>query len=176
MTTLQVGLDALKTVQAVFPNAILAGGFLRDLLLDRTPKDIDIFVPHTGCFQPGTLQLVPMMGAAEYMEQTEVSYIWDVPGFELPVQVIMLCPGLDPVDRAKAHDFGICQVWNDGAGLEWTPAFDKDWSNRTFTLDHCEDQKEFDRSMRRYERLQEKFAGFPLVIPPQFESFLPPPL
>lgn len=168
---LNVGLRALADVRACFPGAILAGGFLRDVILGREPKDIDIFVPCSLTADPGDLDMVPMRGAAEYMEQTEVDDIWDVRGYELPVQVIMLAPDLDPVERARAHDFGICQVWHDGEQLHHSGNFERDVMAKTFTLCICEDKKEFTRSMRRWERLRVKFPEFTLVVPESFAVF-----
>src|ERR1700754_852148 len=92
------GLAALTLVQAVFPKAVLAGGYLRDLFFGKTPKDIDIFVPYTEFLPNNTLGLVAMTGAADYTEQSEIDSIYDMQGFELPVQVIMRRRGLDPVE------------------------------------------------------------------------------
>jgi hypothetical protein len=139
-------------------------------VLDREPKDIDIFVPN-GAWDWNALRASPMLGAAEYMERTEVEGIFDIPGFELPVQVIELCPGLSPMERVIAHDFGICQVYSTGTGWGATEAFFRDRDNRTFTLTHCEDRKEFDRSMRRWNRLKDKFPGFSLVIQEEFLQY-----
>lgn len=173
---ISIGLKALFAVQAVVPGAILAGGYLRDSILSRPAKDIDIFVPYQG---PGVapflkLGALVMTGAAQYMEQTEVDNVFDLPGFELPVQIIELAPGLDPVDRTKDHDFGICQVWHDGTAMGSTEAFTKDCGDQTFTLVSCANKPEYDRSMRRWERLKLKFPEFTLVLPEQFLSFKDP--
>ena len=171
MKNIQPGLDALRAVQKVFPGALLAGGYLRDAHLSRAPKDIDIFVAHSDTWVAGNLMMVSMTGAAEYMEQSEVGAIWNVEGFGLPVQVIMLRPGLSPQDRAEKHDFGVCQVWHDGDVMGFTSGFSEDAHERTFTLRHCEDQKEYDRSMRRWDRLKEKFPEFTLVVPEEFALY-----
>src|SRR5215472_15925254 len=42
--------DLLKVPQAHDPNAHTAGGYLRDHILGRVPKDIDVFVHH-GAFK-----------------------------------------------------------------------------------------------------------------------------
>lgn len=182
MRSIDQGLRALFAVQAALPRAILAGGYLRDCLLGREPKDIDIFVPHEPGVEDGRFECIradgtgfvatPMMGAAEYMERTEVSGIWDVRGFDLPVQIVMLEPGLDPVERAELHDFGICQVWHDGAELHTTDSFEMDKAMQTFTLCHCEDEREYKRSMRRWERLRVKYPSFTLVVPERFREFV----
>lgn len=41
-------LDVLSHVQEEFPEAFIAGGFLRDLELGTEPNDLDIFVPQRG--------------------------------------------------------------------------------------------------------------------------------
>jgi len=170
-----LGLVVLAEVQKFFPKAILAGGYLRDTLTGRTPKDIDVFIPSP---EPGAvrnfesvMKCSPDSGAAEYMDRGEVAAIWTVPGFAVPVQVISLKPGLCPVDRARNHDFGICQVWHDGTGQYMTEIFAKDLANRTFTLAACEDSTEFARSMRRWDRLKEKFPEWALVILDEFSHY-----
>ena len=180
MTTLHptLGLVALSNIQKFFPRAILAGGYLRDTETGRMPKDIDVFVPAATLEEMDDFENLTdakfMTGAAEYMEQSEVAHIWDVPGYACPVQVIMLRPGLDPVDRAKHHDYGICQVWHDGTELHFTDAFKADRLYQTFTLTHCEDQKEFDRSMRRWERLSQKFPDWTLQVPERYAGYMRP--
>lgn len=176
MISLQPGLRALESVQSVFPGAILAGGYLRDVLCGRAPRDIDIFVPYMAmdlkrAIALGILRAERMTGAAEYMERTEVCDIWDLADCELPIQIIMLSPGWNPIERAKNHDFGICQVWMSGAAVEYTEAFVADVASNTFTLVACETEIEYRRSMRRWTRLQEKYREFTLVVPEEFRKF-----
>ena len=166
------GLRALKAVQAVFPGALLAGGYLRDAVFKRQPKDIDIFVPFMDTVPTDTVpKLYPEAGAADYIEQGEVSGIFNVYGFDLPVQVIALKQGLDPVDRAKAHDLSFCQVWHDGVELGMTKSFMSTYANGVVTLDTCEDKAEFDRSMRRWARLSLKYPEMILSVPERFRQY-----
>jgi len=169
---IETGLSALKAVQTVVPEALLAGGYLRDCLLGREPKDIDIFIPYQGAeiraFRelPGAHTDIPEC----YMEQSEVASVGSLRGFEMPVQVIELRPGLNPLDRVKAHDFGICQVWSSGDGFSCTPAFLHDIRCATFTLTECNDAKEYARSMRRWYRLSKKYPDYTLVVPQEIRS------
>lgn len=173
MSYLQTALKALTNVQKHYPDALIAGGFLRDMATERTPKDIDIFIPYQ--VLPVGFPLAPELstdGLAEYCNGTDVACVWDLRGYELPVQVIMLQPYLDTVERVKNHDFGICQIWWHGQGVaEYTPEFIQDLRAKTFTLIHCEDNKEYRRSIRRWYRLSEKYEGWALVIPDEFQRF-----
>lgn len=35
----------LKRIQKIYPDAVISGGYLRDLYFGKKPKDIDVFVP-----------------------------------------------------------------------------------------------------------------------------------
>lgn len=47
-TKLDWALDVLSHVQKVYPEAFIAGGFLRDIELGTEPNDLDIFIPQKG--------------------------------------------------------------------------------------------------------------------------------
>lgn len=166
-------LEILQEVNKRIPGAIIAGGFLRDILLRREPKDLDIFVPYQG--EAGVFQgagAAPMAGC--YDMTGEVFSVWELPGYALPVQIIEMQSGLSPEERAAKHDFGICQVWMTPEG-NWnvTPEFHLDSEANVFTLRVVENQGEFNRSMRRWLRLREKYADWKLVIPEEFQHYLP---
>ena len=74
----------------------------------------------------------------------------------------------------RSHDFGLCQAACTGMRLEFTEAFRQDYANRTCTLSVCEDEKQFDCSMRRWARLLPRLAplGVRLVVPEQFQHFV----
>lgn len=160
-------------VHAGFPEAIVAGGFLRDSLLDIEPKDIDVFIGNKAAITKEVLvsALAEALGGFARVEfdvtysAMEVDRIIDVssPAFPFPIQVIEMKPGLAPVEHARKHDFGICQVWVGSHGLDSTRAFVLDHSGKTCTLVHCENEDEHARSMRRWERLKDKLEGFRLV-------------
>lgn len=163
-------LAVLRRVQEVCPRAIIAGGFLRDLIAGVEPKDIDIFVPFTeyrdnqGLLNMGAVQ-DPMSGYVGIGEDQEVFSVMNLPAAEVayPVQIIELRAGLDPVERAKAHDFGTCQVWHDGGQLHFTGLFTDDLDRRTFTLTDSGSSAEYERSLRRWERISKKFPGWVLI-------------
>ena len=173
MSYLQTALKALTDVQKHYPDALIAGGFLRDTATGRTPKDIDIFIPHQELPRGFPLASeLSVEGGAQYASGTEVECLWDLTGYELPVQIIMLRPGMDPVERSQNHDFGICQIWWNGVGqAEYSEAFIHDIRHKTFTLTHCEDESEYKRSIRRWDRLSQKYPEFSLVIPDKFQRF-----
>lgn len=39
------GVRVLKKIQKIYPDAVISGGYLRDLYYGKKPKDIDIFIP-----------------------------------------------------------------------------------------------------------------------------------
>lgn len=173
-----VVLNALRALQVLCPSAILAGGYLRDTILERPVKDIDLFCSELGDDKRLALKaLFPDAKPEQFSEWlayqgNEVVAVWSLGECAgLPLQLIELAPGCSPVDRAKSHDFGICQVWHDGTDADSTEAFYRDCHDRSFTLAHCEDQAQFDRSMRRFERLSKKYPDHELVIPQEFQQW-----
>lgn len=97
--------------------------------------------------------------------------MWDIYGFELPIQVIELGPNIDPAERVKELDFDFCQVWHDGRSIHFTEGFTEAVRFRQVTLSRCEDEKQFERSMRRWDRLKQKYPDFTLVIPEEYRAF-----
>jgi hypothetical protein len=190
--------EILSKLKAVgITGALIAGGACRDHLLGRPVKDVDVFVPS----QPnidvklaqafGAFNVSPIIAAEYAGAGGEVEHVYEIreedadpfaphPLEHVPVQVIVLSPGLNPIERAKHHDFGICQCWYvpHAGGLlstvgfiQVTEAFHLDMTNQTFTLDHCEDQQQFDRSMRRWARFKGRFQGFELRLPEKYQLF-----
>lgn len=177
---IQVVLDRLHA--GGFPSAIVAGGAIRDYILGKPIKDIDVFVSYedTDQFMFPSLVMANALNRdvlkedwSTYMNIPDVLAVYSMtPYMELPVQIIVMKPGLSPVDRIDQLDFGICQVWYNGVTKKCTPAFSEDAVNKTITLVHCENLHEFERSMTRYVRLSQKYSEFELLIPEQFQQYL----
>lgn len=64
----EFALETLAKVQTIYPQAIIAGGLIRDLLTDRSPKDIDIFIPYLNAEEG--LQELSDSGLFPYIERT----------------------------------------------------------------------------------------------------------
>lgn len=166
---------ALMAVRVVSPNAVVSGGYLRDTLNSVPPKDIDVFC---GPLSDGALKLLNSMfpamrqqvseAAADYVfgsENRGVAAVWDlgIAPEGLPMQLIVVTPETAVLDVFKRNDFGICQLQDDGETLTMTAACAKDMAERTFTLVACENERERERSLRRWARLGEKYPDFKLV-------------
>ncbi len=157
---------------AGFPEAVCAGGAIRDHLHGLEPKDIDIFIEdHEGLAQKLTDhfkgwqgKLVVPTHVAQYMAFENVHCVFEfvVPNFP-PVQLIVMTKKIEPQAIIERHDFGICQVAHDGHRFYRTDAFVNDYTGHTFTLIRCRDEKDWNRSMKRWERLSKKYTGWRLV-------------
>lgn len=172
------GVRVLRDVQRIFPSAVLAGGYLRDTMLGRPPKDIDVMVKAVD-FDKYTPEQLSALGVVSSMDlsytQSEVREIaeFDNEHGNLPVQIVVLDLDLEPVERALKVDFGLCQIMHDGWMFAYSDLFVADISARTFTLARCETSAEFERSMRRFERLKEKYPDFTLRVPARFQHLAP---
>jgi len=162
----------LAAVREVFPGAMIAGGALRDLDNDRPVKDLDIFAPDVpdldllrsraaGLLRPGALMGV--MGGYESWATAECVGVLDISGPLSDFQLIGLRSG--PETIIPRLDFGICQIGHTGEQLIVTPAYLADKANQTFTLVRSDDDAQRDRSVRRHERLAEKYPGWRFIDP-----------
>lgn len=156
---------------------VLAGGALRDRYHSVPVKDLDIFLPHSA----GTVKAVrEVFDTAhfscfqevhmEYEEMTDCQLVLvfrDFLGLLPDVNIIFLREDVsaDPEQVVERIDFGICQIGvflneNGVAEFYYTNAFVEDVLNKTFTLVREHDQ---DRSLRRFERLKQKYPNHRLV-------------
>lgn len=173
--------------------AVVSGGYLRDMLHGIAPKDMDVFIQSDTNGSPSAemLKVIECIvgpvswlhangeywGSAEVVRVGEAAYkpLTDDTVFSVkhpvPINVIVLDKGIIPEDDARLNDFGMCQIWYDGHGLGYSKAFllDSMWKN--FTLKVCENYEQFERSMRRWLRLREKYPNHRLVIPDQYKEF-----
>lgn len=155
--------------------AIVAGGAVRDHVLGRRPKDIDVFVPadnHEGLCRA----LRPLHGnfASEHTT-TDPDYMTDPLAMGavnlrlhgMDVQVVGMRLPEFTIDAVLARfDFGLCQAaycQQDGTAVT-TPAFQVDAASRTFTLVFAPNGVAWDRSVARFnENLAPKFPDYRLV-------------
>lgn len=176
-------LNILRKVRGVYPEAILAGGSIRDLTVRgiTTPKDLDIFVAGRQEPTPGTendywevleppflRELQPYLGEGRRLKEGDDEYendpameVWDV--FEFPgeptVQIIALNPDSFSLEHVLSRmDFGICQIGTDASSTFKTDAFYRDLKNQTLTF-----MRDGEPSPKRVGRLTEIFPRWSLV-------------
>lgn len=160
--------QALRTVQTVHPEAVLAGGALRDLILGGTVKDLDIFVGPT---LTNLDEVLTIRYGWRRIKQCNMSYCalhvpistvltYSVPGLEYEVQIVQLT-SLDTPHAAIARmDFAACQVgYCSPSHWVYTPDALKDFLNRTITMREPDDHIQECRSLARAERFTDKYAG-----------------
>lgn len=190
--------EVITRIRKDFPDAYIAGGYIRDLMLNMRPKDVDVFIEHNErvdeIFVSSQIHTKEIVGC-RYMAQAEVTRVWDCVAapephentlsslksliqrfrteHELgtPVQIIMLAPGIKLADRIARYDFGFCQAMFDGENVYCTNHFLNDIVSNTATLTWCEDHEQFQRSMRRFDRFQERNPSLKLKFTVDTERF-----
>jgi hypothetical protein len=167
-------LSVVKEANRYRELTVIAGGALRDHLNGKFIKDIDVFIrtdrPSSEVL--ADLQTVFMEAEMEfdlsYADNPDVAAVIDlrysVSG--IPIQVILLKRGDTREDILQRIDLGICQVGYDEDGLFCTKAFTDDFLHKTMTIVRCDSAGEYRRSIRRFERLSEKYINWTLSAPP----------
>ncbi|MDE2104197.1 MAG: hypothetical protein KGL39_43575 [Patescibacteria group bacterium] len=147
----------LSQLQVVEPDAILAGGSLRDLYHGVKPKDLDFFCRvFDGYVDLG-------MRESDTFDYEGMQYILAVQTyrkFSLPVNLIFI---VDTPTKTllESFDLGICQIGFDGKQLIKTDAFEWDSKHSIITMRHID---RYRRSIQRYCRINQRY-NFELTIP-----------
>ncbi len=119
--------EILSKVQTISPDAIIAGGALRDLDNGKPIKDLDIFVPLTADFSLGSFynifgvrEIDESSNAEEYQNNEEVCgvYVYNLPDFDIPLNLIVCKPNDNfTMHQLERFDIGICKIAYDGTSV-----------------------------------------------------------
>lgn len=154
------------------PEAVIAGGALRDLDNLRPIKDIDVFVygtrtDHLHGLRNKLMQLGVTCGEIDPSKCYPIGEVQKVVGFfdaefeglAHQVQVVMLdhpC-GVQILDRI---DYGICRIAWTGTELIAGPEYAEDKADKVFRMRMVRYGQELASSVHRYARLVTKFQGW----------------
>lgn len=166
--------NALASVQHTFPDAVLAGGALRDREHGVKVKDLDIFISTTGMrdrYGAGTIvSKLQRDGWASVELNGEESYK-DDGGRGIVAVVDVKYPGAPDVNiialknfKLEEFDFGICQIMFDGKTIVRSRDYHLDAAARQFRLIPQVTDKLFGRSLDRWFRLREKYPDWSLHL------------
>jgi hypothetical protein len=171
--------NLLNRVKAAAPSAMLGGGCLRDLFMFRTINDLDVFVrqdhpgDEAGEFaaartviretHPQLLKVAHEPYFTHTFNVRRVEYYGSPLGWP-PVNLIGVAEHIltSPAALAADFDFGLCQIVYDGTQVYASEAFHNDVENHTFTITLPQTEDQHENTMKRYERLRQKYA-FELV-------------
>jgi hypothetical protein len=168
--------DTLAAIhRAGYPEAIIAGGALRDLDNGAPVKDVDVFLRT----QNNDLQNldVEFGFAGEDLTEFSVQYEQQNPdvvgvfqwynpmaGFEIPCQVIA-CNGPEHAGAFREYqmdrfDIGLCRVAFDGVKVHYTSPYCLDKAERQLRIVN---PRNLARSVERVRRIGEKYPNWKLV-------------
>jgi hypothetical protein len=115
-------LDAVREIYE--PTYVcVAGGAIRDHLLEKPPKDIDIFIKlppgdYTGRFVLDNAETLgwknPVLKNDQAYENAEVQCVVGAKAFDYEIDLCFLFQANTGEEVVKNFDFGICQHWYDG--------------------------------------------------------------
>jgi hypothetical protein len=172
-------LEALQ--RAISGSVHIAGGAVRDTILDRPIRDIDIFLPHTaGEEAAGLLRTrFAYVKVGEWKQYLDFSdpMVERVAKFEkadetIPICLIGLKEALSPRANIARFDFGVCMAaWDDGDSMITADSFKRDIESKTFRLCRADNLAQFSYSMVRFEKLTaDRYKDWELLVPGRFEA------
>lgn len=154
----------ILTIREQDPKAIIAGGAVRDLILGRKPKDLDIFVSvraHTlAVMRPsgyswGFNAYHDALNSSAFRIRNIYQSKWR--GIIQPLQSIELEEMADdPLTLIENFDFGICMAAYDGKEIIRSRHFDHDVEHKVFTLRHC---RSLVKSKQRWKRITKRYRS-----------------
>ena len=177
----------LKMIRGLDPSAHIAGGAVRDTLLERPIRDIDLFLS-AGCTDEAAALLRSQFSFVKVGEWKSYEMFSDpavkrVAKFEkadetIPVCLIGLSHEWREEERERARtmqenlarfDFGICMAGWDGENVYTLYEYQVDIEQQTFTLCRADNQAQFNYSMSRFDKMTaDRYAGWQLVVRPKF--------
>ena len=172
----------LAQLQQIGP-AHIAGGAVRDTILQREIADIDIFmadehVEPAAALLRSACSYVKVGEWTQYLEFSDPA-MTRVAKFEradatIPICIIgLLAEYASPRANVSRFDFGICMSWFDGERAVCTLAFNEDANNKTFTLCRADNLAQFSYSLSRFEKLTSaRYRGWSLTVPDKFEELV----
>lgn len=182
-------IDALMALRhGGFPEAIIAGGALRDLDNGREVKDVDFFVmpdpaPGLHPIDATVAALDKAFGLEGYVLPIEVQVyanctpdLLAVVNYErddgIPFQVIVMPPA-DPDtfirDQLARFDIGLCRIAYDGTQTVRTRDYLFDQASKSLTIVNAPNAAHLEASRKRVRRLLSKYHGYH-VDPGVFET------
>jgi hypothetical protein len=171
----------LATLQQIAPEAHIAGGAVRDTILQKRIHDIDIFMDDAHV-EEAVVCLRSSCGYVKVGEWKQYLGFSDpamlrVAKFEkadeaIPICIIGLKPEYtDPGENIARFDFGVCMAAFDGETTFRTSQFNLDAETKTFTLWRADNKEQFAYSMSRFEKITAgRYSGWGLTIPERFEE------
>jgi hypothetical protein len=162
----------LSKVQIHFPSAVIAGGALRDLWHNQTPKDVDIFIPVD---EPEDNLYVDQMADLDPMYELIAASIYgqeQVPAtrqnglreifaiYRLNIDGIVYELIFIQADDAPVHtvfDINICQAAYDGQEVVLTDEFLRGVNEKVLRV--CNVNRK-DRQTKRLMRVAEKYPEY----------------
>jgi hypothetical protein len=174
--------ELLETIQHFYPEAIIAGGALRDLVFGKPVKDVDVFIAHvpseafldeiTGAdaddilsgvlWQPNLVE-----AAASYagLDRFGIASLHTAYVGRHTVNIITYSGDLTPETLVNRVDFGPCQIAWDGARVILGDQFLADAAAKTWTYQGERAEGDIERSKRRAERFAERYPDWTFVWP-----------
>ena len=175
----------LSAIKGLCPAAHIAGGAVRDTLLERPIRDIDLFLDVAATDEAAKL-LRQDFGFLKIAEWKNYELFSDpvcarVGKFEkadeeIPVSLIGLNhewwgEARSMQENLARFDFGICMAGWDGAEVRTTDEYKRDIEQKTFTLCRADSQSQFNYSMSRFKKMTaDRYAGWKLAIPKRFDE------
>jgi hypothetical protein len=172
----------LATLQQVAPEAHIAGGAVRDTLLQKQIHDIDVFMKDERVEEAAALlrsqcSYVKVGEWKEYLGFSDPA-MTRVAKFEKADEQVPICiVGLrsfyaNPKENIARFDFGICMAAFDGKDTLRSDEFDHDVKEQTFTLHRADNEHQFVYSMSRYKKISSgRYSGWGLAVPERFAAY-----
>ena len=136
--------DLLAELQTIAPSAHIAGGAVRDTLLEKPIRDVDVFMDNEHVEEAAKVLRSRLgfvkVGAWVQYEGFSDPAMTCVAKFEKADETIPVCIiGLKswcaaPDANIARFDFGVCMAAFDGENTIRAPEFDADVESKTFTL------------------------------------------
>ncbi len=181
MKTMSDYATVLATLQQIAPEAHIAGGAVRDTILQKQICDIDVFmedahVEEAAALLRSSCSYVKVGEWKQYLGFSDPA-MTRVAKFEkadetIPVCIIGLQPDFaSPRSNLARFDFGICMAAFDGKQTIRAQEFDRDEKAHAFTLCRADNPEQFAYSLSRFEKITAaRYAGWTLSIPSEFEE------